>query len=261
MLARAKALGVTVPTDWSPDTLGQVLSVVEQQQAQAARAVPATPPAQTKVEEPAVDWGEDDDGKPLTEEAAKKVYPRAVFNAIKAQSRLEKIEAENKSFRESFEQDRRERTARRNERELNKILATRPDLFGDPEAIQPGSIEDRRKRAVIADLNHRWESKQATTMQADAVQAMEVFGPAPAKTATQDAARHATPAAPAAKPTPTLNYQAGELARPTGRRGTQIADRRTLMIEEEQRKQLEANGSTVAISGDDSSDLPDAPKG
>jgi hypothetical protein len=260
MANRARSLGID-PNQFAPDTLGAVLAAVEQNQ-QAARAAAAPPPA-PPTPEPGPDWGEDDQGNPITtEEQAKKIYPRALFNAIKNSHQVEKLAKQNEELQRTLTQERQERIAARVEGKLNRLLAARPELFGqDPSAVQPGTVEWHRRAAVINHLNGLAASKQQTTLEADVAGALAIFGPA---TAPPPAAKGKGQQSPAG-PSPTdlaAHYRAAELARTTGRAGATSVTRRDLLIEAK-RQELEANGSPVVASGggDDDDDLLPPHKG
>jgi hypothetical protein len=251
MVARARALGID-PNQFAADTLPAVLLAVEQnRQAAPAPAAPATPPAP----EPGPDWGEDDQGNPITsEEQALKVYPRAFVKAIKASHQVEKLQKQNQELQQRIERDAQERNAARVDAKLNKILANRPDLFGAD--VDP-AIAAHRRAAVVNHLNGLVAAKQHTTLEQDAAGAMAIFGPAPTAPAGP------RPAAKPAGPSPTdlaAAYRRAELARPTGRAGAEPIDRRSLLIEIERTKMAE-NGSPVAVGGDDDDDLPGPHKG
>jgi hypothetical protein len=256
MLARARHFGID-PTNLSPEALGAALTAIEAHQ----RANPQKPAAPPPPPDPGPDWGEDDQGNKITtEEAALKVYPRAVVVAIKAAHRQTKLEDENKSLRQLIEQDRQERHAAAMEAKLNKALAGRPDLFGD--GVDP-SLAERRKQAVISHLNGLVAAKQHTTLEQDVAGALDIFGPAPG--AKPGAKQPPKPAAQAPKPPGPAElaeaYRRGELPRASGRNGTETLTRREYLIEQERVKREEANGSTVVVGGDDNDDLPDLPRG
>jgi hypothetical protein len=241
MLARARQFGID-PTSLSPEALGAVLTAVEANRP-AAPATVAPPP------EPAIDWGDDDQGKPITsEEQAKQLYPRAVFNAIKAAHELAKIKDENKSLRQSIEDDRRQRNAAAIDAKLGKLLGARPDLFG--EGVDP-NIVAARKQAVMNHLSGLVAAKQHTTLETDVAAALAIFGPAPGG----KPAKGPSPADVAAA------YRKGELPRPTGRHSVEGLSRYERLLQEEIAKKQEQNGSAAVVGGDDNSDLPDAPKG
>jgi hypothetical protein len=223
----------------------------------------AAPPPAPPTPEPGPDWGEDDQGNPITtEEQAKKIYPRALFNAIKNSHQVEKLAKQNEELQRTLTQERQERIAARVEGKLNRLLAARPELFGqDPSAVQPGTVEWHRRAAVINHLNGLAASKQQTTLEADVAGALAIFGPA---TAPPPAAKGKGQQSPAG-PSPTdlaAHYRAAELARTTGRAGATSVTRRDLLIEAK-RQELEANGSPVVASGggDDDDDLSPSAQG
>lgn len=256
MVSRARALGID-PSTMTPDVLGAVLGAVEANQATAARQAPPAAPV-APAPEPALDWGEDDQGNPITsEEQAKKLYPRALFNAIKASHQVPVLAKQNAELQQTIERDRQERQAVAFDRKLTKHLATtRPDLFGAD--VDPNLVA-QRKAAVEDHIGRLFAAKTQTTLQNDVAAALTIYGPGPA-------AQPAAGTMPGAKgPSPVeiaAGYRQAELARATGRRETLVMTREQRMLAEEVARQQERNNGSVLVAGeDDNSDLPDAPKG
>lgn len=240
MLAKARQYGIAGAESMTPDTLDIVLQNVERATApNAAAAKPAEPPPE---DEP-IDWGTDDDGKPLTEAH----YSKPIANAIKLAHESKKKDKKIADLETMIQRDRAERAERAAMRDINGVLAARPDLFGDkPGQAAEGTPEFERYQLVMAHLGRLVQTKRHTTPKADAAKALELFGPTP-----KGGSR------PAAKPGLGNAYAAAELARPNARNGGEVLSRRERLIQEEQERQRN-NGSYVAsTSSDDDADLLD----
>lgn len=241
MLAKARQYGIADAESMTPATLDIVLQNVERATA-AANVAAATPAVKPPEDEP-IDWGTDEEGKPLTEAH----YSKPIANAIKLAHESKKKDKKIAELETMIQRDRADRAERAAMRDINSVLASRPDLFGaKPGQAVEGTPEYERYQLVLAHLGRLVQTKKHTTPKADAAKALELFGPSP-KGGNR----------PAAKPSVGDAYAAAELARPNARNGGETLSRRELLIQQEQERQRN-NGSYVAsTSEDDDADLLD----
>jgi hypothetical protein len=219
-------------------------------QAGTPKAEPAPEPK--KAEEPAFDWGEDADGKPLTEAEAKATYSRPIFNAIKNQARLEAVEKQNAELKAEITKDRQQRQYAVVRREVNTILAERPELFGktpgkygnDPES----AIQKRRFEAVWNHLKNLGD--KSITLEQDVADALLIFGPASKAKPTQTNGH--TPVNRLTE----ADVRAAELGGVTQRRGGATLDLRERLIQQKEVEMREMGYNPQRVYDDDS-DLPE----
>lgn len=247
-LAKAQQYDID-PASLTPGELDRMLLLADRLDRQ--RQTPAAPKAEP-AEEP-FDWGQDTDGKALTEETAKAYYTPPIYRAIKASQSVSKIEKESAALKESVEQERQARNHRAVTKQLHTILAERPDLFGEkPGQAKAGTAEAERYQIVTDRLTRLLATQKHTTLDADTRAAMELFGapPSTAVAAGRPRAPQATRQAPSI-----ADYRTAELAPPTNRRGTETLSYRDRKIQElvEARKE---NGTYTHSTPDDDDDLP-----
>lgn len=233
VLSMAQELGVDNPSAYTPPELEKVVSNLRRQRAQLTTKAPV-------VEEDPIDWGDKEDGTPIKTEAEYvaeygRANARALKRAHEANAKVEKISKEYTEFKQTVEQERQERIGRQVTRDFHRILAERPDLFGEkPGQAKEGSAEAKRYALVRAHLTNLLTNKQHTTLDADTRSAMELFGvsaPEPQTKSPQSSAR------------PTLtDYERAEVARATNRRGTEQITRRELLIRQKEEELAEKNG-------------------
>ncbi len=248
-LAKAREYGVQSPESMAPDTLDLILANLDRQRASLTQQKPAP------AEEP-IDWGEDADGKPLTEEGAKSFYTKAHFKAIRAGHFLPIIEKENAALKAEIERDRREREAGRVRRQAHAIMAEHPQLFGAKPGLAPqGSPEARRYAMVMREAAAIAEANGRIDPASDIPAAMEIFLPA------NPEPRQPPPRAQARSQQPSVDdYERASLARPTQRRTTESLTKRETMIRAEEEK-LRENGVYAPrynpATDNDNDDLPE----
>lgn len=239
-LAMARELGIETEGH-TPESLQSTITAVR-------RHVQSTQkPAEPVVEqdEP-ISWGKNADGTLRTEAQFLEQFDPEIAEtrrmAHEARVESKKLRKANEQIQQTLERERAERTNRAVERQLTKILAERPDLFGEkPGTAQPGTPEHTRTKLVLDHLQGLVAAKQHTTLDQDARAAMALFAPAetkPNKTSPLDA------------------YKRAELARASQRKH---GDNRTArQIREEQvAAKLEANGYVASGDVDDDADLLD----
>lgn len=256
-LAVAKQFGLT-----DEEISGTPPAVLEKWAADRTARQPETPkekPPETEPED-TIDWGEDDEGKPLTEEQARKLFSKPVFNAIKNSHRVEKLEKENAKLRGEIDADRQERSKRAVLRQLNTVFATRPDLFGEkPGQAQEGTVEFDRYQLALQHIDRLLATKKATSPEQDAKAAMALFGPAPGKATEPPGSVKRNGTNGHANGYSLADYARAEVQPPTARRNDEKVSKRDARIAQkraelrEQGYQFSSNNPLV----DDDDDLPE----
>src|SRR5438552_14951474 len=157
MLARAQRFGVTDAESRTPQELEWLLTHLERQQEQLAKAQakPPEPEKKPAPEEEPINWGrwQDEDGNPLTAESDKKAFAPWQYDSIvethQAKLAARRADARAAAAEERLAKAEQERNNARAEGILRQTLATRPELFGEKPGQAPeGSVEAERYKLV-----------------------------------------------------------------------------------------------------------------